>query len=621
MQRFIKNVVDAIHMKQFKLFMFHSRQYGLRYALWLTLLFLEQRNLIPVCIANLIKNPSYEKWMGNNEPHEAELAHQHNDAALFYYRPKISIVVPLFNAPLHMLRDMIESVIDQTYDNWELCIADGSSPDLEAQKILAEYESKNNKIKIVTLRENLGIAGNTNEAIASSDGEFVAFLDHDDVLAPEALFEIVSYLNDKPDADFIYTDEDRISKKGKKRFDPFFKPDWGPTVDTLRSLNFFCHLAVIRKAFLDKIGRLKIGYDGAQDYELILRAIENTERIGHIPKILYHWRAHGLSTSTGPVKPGACDAAKKALLDHLIRTETNARVETLDDIGRYRIIYNVQSEPLVSIIIPTKDRIDVLKTCIDSIVEKSTYKNIEIVVLDNQSTDVITIEYLNAISQTDPRVRVLKYDLPFNYSLINNYAVESAKGEVLLFLNNDMEVISPDWLESMLGHTLRPEVGAVGCKLYYPDDTVQNAGIVIGVSRFVGESYKRYARIARGYKSGLMIDRNVSAVTGACMMIRRETFEEVGGFDEQYQIAYNDVDLCLKIRSKGYLIVWTPFAEFYHHESLTRGKPSTKEKWQREMSERNYLLSKWDKVIKDGDPYYSRHLNQSIADFTLNDGG
>ena len=616
--KFVRKFATTVDLKNIKLFLFHSRQYGLRYAIWLTLLYLEQRNLIPVSVANLIKNPSYEKWMKNNEPNDVALAHQRNSAALFDYRPKISIVVPVFNTPPHMLRDMIESVINQTYDKWELCIADGNSQESEVQHMLAEQASKYPQIKVITLRENIGIAGNTNEAISISDGEFVGFLDHDDVLAPYALYEIVSYLNEKPDTDFIYTDEDRLSKNGKKRFDPFFKPDWGPTVDTLRSLNFFRHLAVIRRSFLDKIGWLKIGYEGAQDYELILRVIESTDKIGHIEKILYHWRAHGLSTSTGPVKPSAGEAAKKALSDHLARTETHARVESLDDIGRYRIIYDLIGKPLVSIIIPTRDKADVLKTCIDSIVEKNTYTNIEIVIADNQSSDESAIEYLKTVSRTDPRVRVLNYNFPFNYSSINNYAAGQARGDVLLFLNNDMEVISPDWLESMLGHIIRPEVGAVGCKLYYPDNTVQNAGIVMGITNFVGESYKRFARIAHGYKSGLMIDRNVSAVTGACMMIKRETFEEVDGFDEQFQVAYNDVDLCLKIRSKGYLIVWTPFAELYHHESLSRGKPSTKEKWYKEMRERNYLMSKWGTTIQQGDPYYNIHLNQSSADFTLN---
>ena len=614
--KFLKKFLKQINRDNIKLFIFYTRKYGLKYTLQLSLMFLEGKGALPSFLKKWVRDPNYKKWISKNEPTKTDLEIQTKNVSLFKYQPLISIVVPIHDAPLKMLTEMIESVIAQTYPNWELCIADGNSQKLYVKGTLSSYAQRDKRIKLKFLSVNKGIVGNTNEAISITKGEFIAFLDYDGLLAPFALYEVVKLLNEKPNLDFIYSDEDKISENSKIRFDPFFKPDWGPSLDTLRSQNYFCHLAVIRKSFLDKIGWFREGFEGSQDYELFLRVIENTDKIGHIPKILYHWRSHETSTASGPVKTYAIISAQKALQEHLKRQGIKGEVAILSNIGRYRVLYEIEEKPLISIIIPTRDKVDILKKCIDSILEKSTYKKFEILIVNNQSRELSTLKYFQQIKKF-PFIKIIDYNKSFNYSALNNYAVKYTNGEILLFLNNDTEVINSDWLEAMLEHAQRKEIGAVGAKLYYYNDTIQNAGIVIGISGLCGESYKFFDREHGGYMNGLKIIHNVSAVTGACLMIRKEVFQEVGGFDENLQVAYNDVDLCLKIREKGYLIIWTPFAELYHHEKLTRGRPSSKEKWELEIKEREYFKAKWRHLIEKGDPYYNPNLNQDCADFSL----
>ncbi len=512
---------------------------------------------------------------------------------------------------------MIESVRAQTYPYWELCIAEGGSKSPQVRSILRSYLEQETRIKVIFLEENLGIAGNTNAALKLARGEFVAFLDHDDLLAPFALFEVVKLLNEDPEIDFIYSDEDKITPDGE-RHSPFFKPDFSP--DLLRSVNYICHLVVIRKRILEEIGGLRSEFEGAQDYDLVLRVTEKTSRIRHIPKILYHWREHPLSTAQRPQsKKYAYESGRKALEEHLKRIGRRGQVYPIQNLpGTYRVKYDLHRKPLVSILIPNKDNLILLKTCIESIVQKSTYRNFEVIIIENNSTSEEIFDYYKKLTQSYPFVKVETWEGNFNWSAINNWGVARSRGDVLLFLNNDTEVINPDWLESMLEHLQWKEVGVVGAKLYYPDNTIQHAGVIVGLSGVAGHSHKYYPRDHPGYFGRLLCIQNLSAVTGACMMVKRRVFEEVGGFEERLPVAFNDVDFCLKVRQRGYLIVWTPFAELYHHESKTRGAEDTPSKQARFLREIEYFRRKWKDFLDRGDPYYNINLTLNREDFSLN---
>jgi len=563
---------------------------------------------------NAILN-DYERWIKANEPDEEALKLQREEAKGFSYSPIISIIVPVFKTDRDMLIKMIQSVEAQTYTNWQLCIADGNSDRRYIKEILGDRARRDRRIKVEFLPENKGIAGNSNEALSLATGDFVALLDHDDLLAPHALFEIVRKINERPETDFIYSDEDKISEYGKKRFDPHFKPDWSP--DILRSYNYITHLSVFKKELIGKVGGFREGLDGSQDYDLILRATEKAKRIEHVPKILYHWCISAGSTAgNANTKPYAYEAAKKALRDHLARLGLQGEVQDWYALGSYRVTYRIDGSPLVSIIIPTRDRVDLLRTCLESIAQLTSYPAYEIVLIDNGSVNPETFRYYDTLMDAG-RVRLLKYDEPFNYAAINNYAAKEAKGDHLLFLNNDTEVISPDWIEQMLMHSCRKDIGAVGAKLYYPDGSIQHAGVILGIGGTAGHSHKFISRSSRGYFNRLMIVQNLSAVTGACMMVRRDVFDKVSGFDENFTHAFNDVDLCLKIRQNGYLIVFTPFAELYHYESKTRGYEDTPEKQERFRRESELLRQKWWEIFKKGDPYYNPNLTLDKEDFSL----
>jgi GT2 family glycosyltransferase/SAM-dependent methyltransferase len=557
-------------------------------------------------------NATYAQWIEENEPNAKELTRQRQTA--LPYAPKISVVVPVYNTPVPFLVSMLHSVLEQTYSNWELCIADGASTEPAVRATLEGYARRDSRIRLRFLTENLGIAGNSNAAIGLATGDYVTLLDHDDTLAPFALYEVAQALNCQPGADLLYSDEDKVTEDGDRRMDPHFKPDWSP--DTFRSHNFICHLAVFQRELVTRIGGFSAGYEGSQDYDLFLRATEQAAKIVHIPKVLYHWRIHGGSAAAGSQAKGyAYESAKKAIREHLIRRNIRGEVKDGKILGIYQVAYELPCRPLVSVIIPNRDNALVLDQCLRSLAA-STYAHHEVVVVENNSQNAETFGYYTRI-QKQPNIKVVTWQGSFNYSAVNNFAVAHSQGEVLLFLNNDIEAINPDWLERMLEHALRPDVGAVGAKLYYPNDTIQHAGVILGLGGIAGHSHHWIGRAHTGYLGRLLYIQNVSAVTAACLMMRRAVFDEVGGFDERFPLAFNDVDLCVKVRRKGHHIIWTPYAELYHHESLTRGKDDAPDKRARFRREVALFAEKWPEVLQAGDPFYNPNLTLLRPDFAL----
>ena len=545
----------------------------------------------------------YEKWIELNEPKEEELQKQRETH--FKKEPKISIVIPMYNTPEKFFKELVDCLIEQTYTNWELCLADGSQ---EENKELKPIYQKDARIHYKFLNENKGIAGNTNEAIKMAQGDYIALLDHDDVLPIFALYEVVKCINENPDADFIYSDEDKFEELGGKRYDPYFKSDFGP--DTLRANNFICHFSVFRKDLMDSLGGFRSEYDGAQDYDIILRMSEQAKHIIHIPKILYHWRVHELSTAKAGAhaKPYAYDAGAKAIQAHIDRIGLEGTVEQGNTIGTYKINYKIKGNPKVSIIIPNKDYISELKVCIKSIKKLTTYSNYEIIVVENNSTEKETFDYYKQIDGKD-KVRVIYYpEKEFNYSKIINFGVKNSVGDYIVQLNNDTELITPDWLTEMLGFAQREDVGAVGVKMLYPDKTIQHAGIIIGIGGVAGHVFKNLPQSIHGYFSKDAMIQNLSAVTAACIMTPRKIYDEVGFMDEKFKVAFNDVDFCLKIRELGKLIVYNPYVQFIHYESKSRGYEDTEEKIKRFQGEIDRFHQKWQHVLDKGDPYYNINL-------------
>ena len=554
----------------------------------------------------------YKEWLEKNMPARQELDRQEKHK--FKYAPKISILVPVYNTPETFLRQMIESVQKQTYGNWELCIANANPANEQVKVILKEYTANDARVKVTDVPENEGIAQNTNKALEIADGTFIGLLDHDDVLAENALYEVVKELNKAVDTDVIYTDEDKVSTAMDEYFSPNFKPDFN--LDMLRSNNYFCHFFVAKKELIETVGGFRREYNGAQDYDLFLRCIEKAERIAHIPKILYHWRVHQESTADNPLsKMYAYDAGQKAIEQHLKRCGVTAEVSKTENLGFYRVKYQQEGSPLVSILIPNKDQKDTLDQCLKSIEARTDYENYEIIIIENNSTEQETFEYYKQIK--NPKIRVIEWKDEFNYSAINNFGVRHAKGEYLLFLNNDIEVINSDWLGEMLSNCQREEVGAVGAKLYYPDNTVQHAGVIVGIGGVAGSVFVGLKRGYTGYMHRASIQQNLSAVTAACMMVKKSVFEEVGGFEEELKVAFNDIDFCLKIREKGHLIVYDPYVELYHYESKTRGAEDTTEKIRRFQSEIEYMRSHWSSILKNGDPAYNPNLSLKKWDYSL----
>jgi GT2 family glycosyltransferase len=515
-------------------------------------------------------------------------------AVMQQYTPKISIIMPVWNTNPAELRSAIESVEAQTYPFWELCICDDGSDRPGVLECLKRFNGLDTRVRVRHASSRAGIAVASNTALAMATGDFVAFLDHDDELAPQALEKVVEALNADPSLDLIYTDEDHI--EDGRRVQPRFKPEWSP--DLFLSYNYLCHFCVIRRSVVVEAGGLRQGFEGAQDYDLLLRVAERTNRIARIPAILYHWRKSATSVARDMAnKPDATENGRKALTDAMMRRGVEAEVLVIDA-GQYRVKRRIRGRPKVGIVILTKDRLEYLKPCIESIRRKTTYENYEITVVDHESRDPATLAFLRA----EP-VRVLPYEGDFNFSRMNNLAVASTDAEHLLFLNNDTEVISPDWLQAMLEHSQRAEVGAVGAKLLFPTGSVQHAGIVIGVDgRPSHHILVGHSSDDRGYENYLQVVRNCAASTGACLMVRRAVFEQVGGFDEKFAVTFGDVDLCLRLGEKGYLNVWTPFAVLYHREFGTRPAADAN------PDDHRKFLVRWDEMLRRGDPHFNPNL-------------
>lgn len=555
----------------------------------------------------------YQKWISKNEPGEELLLRQIHH--IFLSAPKISIVVPLYNTPIPFLKDLIESVVNQTYTNWELCLADGNSSNRkEIEKTIQEYN--NSKIKYTMLEENAGISGNTNAAIGLAAGDFIAFVDHDDLLPRFALFEITNCVNYCPGVDFIYSDDDRVDMQGKKRSNPDFKPDFSP--DRLRCCNYIGHLTVVRKSLMDKVGLLDSSFDGSQDYDFVLRATEKAKRIEHIPKILYHWRMHENSVSlNADSKTYAIDAAKRAIAAHLKRI--NLKGDVTDGLIRfsYKINYELVKNSKISIIIPTMDHIKELKKCVDSVLEKSTYQNYEIILVENNSKSPKTFEYYNSLNQENIKVVYWKKK-GFNYSALINFGVENSNGEYIVTLNNDTEIITPQWMEELLMFCQRQDVGMVGAKLYYPDDTIWNTGIALGNHFSVTLLGNKLPRGNGGYYGQTEIVQNFSALAGACTMFRKDLFLQLGGLDEKnFPVAHNDMDLSLKMIQAGKYLVFTPYAELYHYESKSRGSDLEGPNLDRFLVEDSRFILKWSKYLKYGDPFHNVNFKNGSPLFEI----
>ena len=559
------------------------------------------------------KTDDYEQWILKHRPDKKTLRKQKK--TVFQKKPLISIVVPLYQTPEPYLRELIDSVKAQSYENWQLCLADGS-PDDRLKGFLDRNYGKENRIVYRKLEQNGGISVNTNEAVMLATGEYLMLCDHDDTLEPDALYEITKAINEKDAPDVLYTDEDKVSMDGKHYFDPNFKPDYN--LFRLRENNYICHIFVVKKALTDRVGLLRTEFDGAQDYDFIFRCCEEADKVVHIPKVLYHWRCHMDSTAADPEsKAYAYQAGRRAIKEHYQRMGIDASVEMTERPGWYRSYVKIQDNPKISIIIPNKDHIEDLELCLFSLTKRSTYKNYEILIVENNSEKPETFEYYKKLPDRYPKVKVLTWEKEFNYSAINNFAAKQAEGVYLLFLNNDVEILTPQWMEEMLQICQQKDVAITGAKLYYPDDTIQHAGVVLGLGGIAGHIMCKASREDPGYFGRTVTVQEISAVTAACMMIRTEDFWNAGGFDETFQVAFNDIDLCMKVRAAGKKIVFTPYAELYHYESKSRGLEDTPEKVARFNKEIQIFERRWPDIMRDGDPYYNPNLTLKSQDFSL----
>ncbi len=539
------------------------------------------------------------------------------DIARWSRQPLISIIMPVYNVEPRWLEAAIRSVTQQIYPNWELCMADDGSTRSETRATLRQIDYPRCKVKF--LDRNQGIASASNAALALATGDYLAFLDHDDELTVDALYHVVKAINEY-DPDLIYSDEDKLSLEGY-HLEPHFKPDYSP--DLILSINYICHLSVYRKALLDRVAEggsyVREGFEGSQDYDLVLRALDHTDRIYHIPRILYHWRMiPGSTAARYDSKDHAWEAGRRAVEDALRRRGVAGAALPGPYPGSYRVKRMIQGQPLISILIPFRDQPDLLRACLDSILDKTTYPHFDLLGISNNSVAPETFAVMERYVAADRRIRFLRHDVPFNYAAINNFAAAQTTGEHLLLLNNDMTVITPDWLESLLEHSQRSDVGAVGAKLYYPDNTVQHGGVIVGIGGIAGHSHKYAQRHDSGYFSRLHLTQNLSAVTAACLMVKKSLYTSLGGLDEQHlAVAFNDVDFCLRLREQGYLNVFTPYCELYHHESKTRGYEDTPQKKQRFAKEIAYMRKRHAAILQNGDPYYNPNLPLDREDFGM----
>lgn len=572
----------------------------------------------------------YNIWMRKNNLSEQDVENQKTHKFEDY--SKISIVVPMYNTKEIFFKELVESLENQTYSNWELCLADGSETQNENLK---QYYENNKKIKYKFLNENKGISENTNAAIELATGEYIGFLDHDDLLSKDALYEVVKAINENKEVEFIYSDEDKIDQNGE-RFEPYFKPDYSP--ETLECNNYITHFVVVKKELIERVGRLNSEFNGAQDFDFVLRATFGAKKIVHISKILYHWRVHRDSTANvADAKPYAYEAGIKVVESHIKRMGKKGTVENGQDVpGIYKIKYEIDGNPKVSILIPNKDNVTLLKKCIDSILKLTNYKNYEIVVIENNSEKKETFEYYREIVKK-ANVKILNFNKntvlnatgenalensvdnnkEFNYSALINFGVKNVDGEFVLQLNNDTKVLNTDWLNLMIGYAQNKEIGAVGSRLYYEDKTIQHAGIIVGLSGIAGNALVNLPYGKHAYFGREAATRNVAAVTGACLLCRKELYEEVGFMDEEkFKVAFNDVDFCLKLLEKGYRNIYIPYVELIHYESKSRGYEYTKEQEKRFNKESENFKSKWKKYI-DYDPYYNVNFTRNTCNYDI----
>lgn len=584
----------------------------------------------------------YDIWRNSHIVSKADLEKQKAESANFAYQPKFSILVPLYETPQKMLNALIQSVMEQSYPNWELVLSDGSRDASRLKGILQDFMSEDERIKYVAEAEGpLGISDNTNQALAAATGDYIVLGDHDDLFTPDALFETAKVLNEnlaemdrvviqdtdleKPSLadyqgkdliDMIYTDEDKCDESGEKFSDPNMKPDFNP--DYLNSTNYICHMLVARRSLVNEIGGFHKEFDGAQDYDFILRLSEKARAIYHIPKVLYHWRSSEASTATNPkAKMYAFESGRRAIEAHLARLGRKATITMGEDLGSYDVHYEIEGNPLLSILIPNKDHIADLKTCMDAIDQKSTYKNIEYVIIENNSTEEETFAFYKELEKRED-VQVVYYKGDFNFSKINNFGEKYAKGQYLLLLNNDTEMINPDSLKDMLGFCQQPEVGAVGARLYYEDDTLQHAGVVIGFGGIAGHCFVGlHERPGEIYFNRSKMSCDYTAVTAACLMVSKEIYEEVEGLEAEFKVAFNDIDFCMKIREAGYLVVYDAQSTWHHYESKSRGLEDTPEKENRFRKEIALFQDRWTYILEHGDPYYNENLSLTRQDFSL----
>ena len=545
---------------------------------------------------------------------EAELSAQREHR--FPAKIRFSIIVPVYNTPERFLREMIESVRAQTYADWELCLADGSdAAHPEAERICRKAARADRRIRYRKLEKNLGISANTNACLAMAEGDYIALLDHDDLLHPAALYEVMRAIC-RREADFIYTDESTFRRTPEDAYQPHFKPDYAP--DTLCGNNYICHFTVFRRSLLEEVGLFDPACDGSQDHDMVLRLTEKARRIVHIPEILYYWRAHpgSVAQDTGS-KPYVIAAGVRSVEKRLARLGLEGTVSPVrPGLTIYRVRYKIRGTPKVSILIPSCEHLEDLKACLGSIFRQTTWPDYEIVIAENNSRNPALFAYYGELQREKANVRVVSLAGEFNYSAVNNYAAQFCRGDYLLLLNNDTEVLTPGWIEEMLMFAQRRDVGAVGAMLYYPDGTIQHAGVGLGLGGVAAHFFAHVDRRNAGYMGRLLYAQDLSAVTGACLMIRRGVWDQVRGLDERFAIAYNDVDLCMRIRQAGYRIVWTPFARLYHWESKSRGCDDSPEKQARFRSEAERFRQRWRRELAEGDPYYNPNFALNRNDFS-----
>lgn len=559
---------------------------------------------------------NYQAWL-TNQPVLTQEQIKESIQSL-RYTPLISVLVPVYNPPIEFLKACLDSVLAQHYFHWQLCIADDASTDPAISELLANYVEQDRRIHVVTRKTNGHICAASNSALALAKGEFIALLDHDDCLAPEALLEMATAISHQPDACLLYSDEDKLDERGY-RYDPHFKPDWNP--DLLLAQNYISHLGLYNTELVRALGGFREGFEGSQDHDLALRVSTHItpQQIVHVPKVLYHWRAvEGSTAVNSEQKDYTSNAGLKAVADHLSSHCAEAEVEHGTFPNTYRVHWPLPEQvPFVSLLIPTRDRVEILKPCVDAVLARTDYQNFEVLILDNGSTCLDTLKYMDAIASQDTRVRVLRWEHPFNYSAINNFGVQHANGEFIGLINNDVEPINVQWLTEMVRQANRPGIGCVGAKLYYPNDTIQHAGVILGIGGVAGHAHKYFTRHAIGYFTRLHVAHNLSAVTAACLLVRKQIFEDVAGLNEEYlSVAFNDVDFCLKVREAGYRNVWTPYAELYHHESISRGADDSAKKRMRAAGEVEYMRKTWAEKL-DNDPAYNPNLTLVHEDFSL----